>query len=119
MGGLMIWHTSWLSMSLFFDQLGSTLHRKLILLLLFLLSNFLELAAPLFLLDDHEVFKKTVGQVLAHLLILLSREFEVIVHSVEVTVKTGLKSETVHNVELAPHHDSSCLQLRLFQTELT
>ena len=54
---------------------------------------------------------------LAHLLVLSHRELIVCVHPVEVAVKTCLKCETVHDVELAPHHDSSSFEFGLLQAK--
>ena len=56
---------------------------------------------------------------LAHLLKRGTCKLVVSVHGVEVSVKAGLKSETVHYIELTPHDDTSSLQLGLFEAEAT
>ena len=108
--------------SRFFRKLGRPLHSQLFLFLLFLLGYLFELAPSLFLLHDHEVLKETVAEMLAHLFVLGHCELVVgrrVTISSEETVETGLKCETVHDVELAPHDDSRSLELALLQAELT
>lgn len=93
------------------------MHGELLLLFLSFLLNFLEFATPFLLLHDHEVLEKTIRQVLAHLLEGARRELVVVVLLVEVPVETSLKRETVHDVELSPHHDSCSLEFGLLEAE--
>lgn len=109
----------WVALGPVSNQGRSFLNSQLFLFLLPLLLDFFEFSQSLFFLHNHEVLKETVGEVLPHLFKRSWSELVVVVFLVKVTVKACLKSETVHDVEFAPHHDASCLQLRLLEAEPT